>query len=629
MSLKSRVAAILAVGCVSMAPSLALAEDGPPPAADKWEAWTELGGYAANRSYARRGELALWAPLVQDADSLFFFDLRGQLFAEDQQEANAALGYRFMTSSGWNPGVWVGFDRRNSEFGTNFDQVSFGLEALSADWDLRLNGYVPLNDREFVGRSTSIVTTQGGSSGGPGSVEVIGDDIVVVVPGGTTTATTITTRSQLYELALWGVDAEVGYRIPLEQFGYDPAWGLTLNDASEALSGRYHDLRVFVGGFYFDNADLGGDVAGPRARLEWRIENVFEDWAGSRLTFETAWQHDDLRGDQIEGGVRLRIPLGGTRGEPGAHYALTGQERRMKEGLKHNTDIVTQTQTQTQTQAVTTITGTTAASIQPVEDAVSGVDFDSITFVNNGDDLNAALAGAGGNALLVAFGGASTFGTTAMLADQTLLGGGGLLQVRSLTTGLVYTYAAPGTRPTFQSGDPGITTANNSHINHVTINAGGSIGLFVGSNQRVFVDDVTIVGGPTGIFANGTGSNLTVRNSTFSGGTAGIFSGDANQTLFIENNQFVDLDTGVVIGDNSGGVTSASLTAINNTFAGTFTGHYFSFLPGTVNLLAGSTGNVDAATRPDICVRTITSTLVGTVDFVGGDTASQVTCGTP
>jgi hypothetical protein len=262
------------------------------------------------------------------------------------------------------------------------------------------------------------------------------------------------------------------------------------------------------------------------------------------------------------------------------------------------------------------------------QNAVTGVDFDSITFVNNGDNLNAALTGAGGNALLVAFGGASNFGTTVMLADQTLLGGGGLLQVRSLTTGLVYTYAAPGTRPTFQGGDPGITTANNSHINHVTINAGGSIGIFVQSNQSVFVDDVTINGGPFGIYTDGTSSNLTVRNSTFANGTNGIRSGSADTTLFIENNQFVGLDSGIVIG--SAGVTVADLTAIDNTFSGAFSGYLFNFQPGSVNLLAGSSSNVDATTAGlGICIRSLTTTLTGAIEFQGGATAEQGTCATP
>jgi hypothetical protein len=157
----------------------------------------------------------------------------------------------------------------------------------------------------------------------------------------------------------------------------------------------------------------------------------------------------------------------------------------------------------------------------------------------------------------------------------------------------------------------------------VTINANGNIGIVLGANQMVFVDDVSISGASFGIFASGTGANLTVRNSTFADGTTGIRSGDAGQTLFIENNQFVNLNTGIVISDNSAGVTSANLTAIDNTFSGVFGGYLFSFLP-------GSTGNVDATSASlGICTRDITTTLVGAIEFEGGATAEATTCAIP
>jgi hypothetical protein len=87
-----------------------------------------LSGYTANRPYARRGEAALWAPIAQDGRSIVFTDIRGKLFDENQREGNAALGYRHLGASGWNSGLWIGFDRRRTERGTDFDQLSFGGE---------------------------------------------------------------------------------------------------------------------------------------------------------------------------------------------------------------------------------------------------------------------------------------------------------------------------------------------------------------------------------------------------------------------------------------------------------------------------------------------------------------------
>jgi hypothetical protein len=250
--------------------------------------------------------------------------------------------------------------------------------------------------------------------------------------------------------------------------------------------------------------------------------------------------------------------------------------------------------------------------------------------VANGSDMTAALAGAGGNALLVAFGGTTSFGPSVMVANQTLLGGGGLLQVRSRTTGLLYTYAAPGTRPTFVADQaPGITAANNGHIKSVNIQD-GAVGIQVAGPQRVVVDDATITGSVFGLASSGSGSTLIVRNSRISGGSAGIVSGDVDQTLIIENNVFSDLGTGIVIGDASGNVTSANITAIGNTFSGAFTNYLLTFPNGTVNLLAGSTGNVDATTASlGICIRDFFTTLNGSINFEGGGVVSQTTCDIP
>jgi Right handed beta helix region/Inverse autotransporter, beta-domain len=603
MSFRSNGAAILAAGCVACAGAsgFAHAEDGPQPAGDKWNAWTEFGGSVGNRSDARRGEVAVWAPLAQDGRSLLFTDLRGRFFEDDEQEGNFALGYRYVGDYGWNPGFWIGYDRRHTGYDSQFNQISFGFEALSADWDARLNGYAPLNSSELVSSFTSST---------PGTLEVIGADLLVV-PG-------LSTQRNLYELAFWGVDVEIGYRIPLERWGLGALQMAGLKE-EPVSTGRTHDLRVFAGAYYFDNSDFDEEIAGPRFRAEWRIENILDDWDGSRLTFEAAFQHDDVRDNQVEAGIRLRIPLGGRSAGP-SYAALSPQEKRMTEGLKRDRDIAVETD------LVTSSVG--GGAPEPVEDAVTGVDFDSITFVENGADMTAALTGAGGNALLVAFGGTTNFGPSVMVANQTLLGGGGLLQVRSRTTGQLYAYAAPGTRPTFEANQaPGITAADLAHIKSVNV-TGGAVGIQAEGPSRVVVDDANITGSVFGLSSNGSGANLTVRNSFISGGSAGIVSGDVNQTLVLENNVFDTLGTGVVIGDASGNVTSANITATNNTFTGAFTNYLLTFPNGTVNLLG--TGNVDATTASlGICIRDFFMTMNGSIDFGADGVASATTCAIP
>lgn len=255
----------------------------------------------------------MWALLIQSDTALIFTDIRGKIYDDNLREGNVALGYRQMLNCGWNAGVWAGFDRRRSTTNNIFSRVSFGVEALSANWDLRVNGYIPFDDAKPVS-STSVVN-------GSGTFDHIGEQLYYFPPS--------QTRADVNELALNGVDAEIGWRVPLERW---------LGDTSPLT----RDLRLYAGGFYFDNNAFPGDISGPRVSAEWRINNIFPDIEGSRLTLETSWQHDDVREHLSKVGVRLRIPLGGSMAGLASAPVLNVQEERMTEGLKRNSDIVLQ-----------------------------------------------------------------------------------------------------------------------------------------------------------------------------------------------------------------------------------------------------------------------------------------------
>ncbi|WP_417666782.1 inverse autotransporter beta domain-containing protein [Roseibium sp.] len=124
----------------------------------KWRGWGEFGGYFGSDN-ASRGEVAIFAPLLQNGTSLLFTDVRGKLFEDNAREGNAALGYRHMLSPGWNLGVWAGLDIRNSVHGNTFWQAAGGIEALSEVWDLRINGYLPLsNSKSAPGMATVLLS---------------------------------------------------------------------------------------------------------------------------------------------------------------------------------------------------------------------------------------------------------------------------------------------------------------------------------------------------------------------------------------------------------------------------------------------------------------------------------------
>ena len=245
--------------------------------------WAELGGFYGtdNTSF---GKAIVFAPLTQGSHDLLFFEGRGKLFEEEAREGNFALGYRQMTSSGFNLGIWLGGDVRNSELGNTFDLLSGVIEALSADFDARVNIYGPIT---------------GPQAGAPGFTEVVlqGNNIFMV--GG-------------QEVGLHGIDGEVGVRLPLEMLRIDPS---------------LIEFRLYGGGFFFDNSDALNDVAGGKVRAELRINDINPEIPGSRLTAEYQISHDDVRETRQVIGARLRLPL-----DPPATPALaslTAQERRI------------------------------------------------------------------------------------------------------------------------------------------------------------------------------------------------------------------------------------------------------------------------------------------------------------
>ena len=87
--------------------------------------------------------------------------------------------------------------------GNSFWQIAGGVEALHPNWDLRANVYAPI--------------TAPKQAPGLAEVRLAGNQIFMV--GGK-------------EVPLYGVDAEIGVRLPLEQLGID--------------SFR-HQLRVYAG----------------------------------------------------------------------------------------------------------------------------------------------------------------------------------------------------------------------------------------------------------------------------------------------------------------------------------------------------------------------------------------------
>jgi hypothetical protein len=393
--LRSRLlAGVAALAVAAPAAGKAVAQEA------KWQPWLEAGGAIGSHSF---GDVDMFIPVWQDQTSLLFGDLRGTFTAAPTQEGNFGLGYRTQVDSDWILGGYGFIDIQNSKYDNLFYQGSVGLEALSVDWDLRLNGYFPFNSG---GKSTGDNT---------GHIEISGNNIGM---------------THDLEKSLFGFDGEVGWRLPIF-----PANGDL-------------DVRAFVGGYYFANSDVD-TIAGPRGRLEVRLYDLDVLGVQSRLTLDGEIQWDSPRGTQGFGGLELRIPLGVVTGTPGPK--LSPLDRRMVDRVQRDVDIVTEKYQSDPSDVV--VDGLTVKTHTIVFAEEGGTGNGTKGNPASLEDAPAVAASHGANAIIVVEGDGGQINLTGQpvqLADgQALLGGQSVVRLTDAKdSGIHANFHAPGQRPT-------------------------------------------------------------------------------------------------------------------------------------------------------------------------------------
>jgi hypothetical protein len=461
------------------------------------------------------GEADFFLPLSQDARTLVFANLRGRFDDNENYEGNLGLGMRGMQPSGWNLGGYGYLDRKRSETGNYFNQVTLGAEALGLDWDFRANAYLP-------------VGTRARDIGSASSAALSGAAIQV-----TTTA--------LEERALKGFDAEMGWRAPI--FGVD----------------EHRQLRLYLGGYRF--SDAGVTVEGPRVRAELTMEQL--PWFGNRarLYLSAEAQDDDARGSQAFLAVRLRIPLGGAK-TPASQ--LNAQERRMTAPVVRDVDIVTQTR------IASTLVETAAATA----DGQTLTVVDSSTTTTTAA-LNTALANAGASTVVLS-GTFNTNGQVNMVAGQTIIGGGALAvrspSGRTATVNLPGATIAAGTNTTQYA----LSMLDNTTLSGITLTntrtdltAAYAVTAQSRSNVTIRNSTLSASSGMAGTITvdamattNAVISGNTITATSTTGGANGIYAHSANN-ITIAGNTFESVTTSVsknVIAGNNFTVFSADST---------------------------------------------------------------------
>ncbi|PUU86830.1 MULTISPECIES: inverse autotransporter beta domain-containing protein [Halanaerobium] len=89
------------------------------------------------------GQAGILYPFRNREDSLWYTDFRYRMSADEVDEWNLGLGYRYKLDNAENhiAGAYLFRDRRE-EYGYDWNMWTVGGEILTDQWDFRLNGYI-------------------------------------------------------------------------------------------------------------------------------------------------------------------------------------------------------------------------------------------------------------------------------------------------------------------------------------------------------------------------------------------------------------------------------------------------------------------------------------------------------
>jgi hypothetical protein len=193
-------------------------------------------------------------PYMLTDEHFVFADVRGFTSNSAQFGGNAGLGYRYLREdiNAWGgASIWYDADQTSGQL---FQQVGLSFEALIHRLEMRSNVYLPTTSAQTFSNTI-------------GNEHIVGNQLLYG-------------RSIDQGTALRGVDAEIGYSLPIPDG---------------------HQVRGFVGGYHFDGGS-GSAVNGFKARAE----GVFNNG----VTAHVLYTNDQLYGSNVMVGCSLQFPFG-------------------------------------------------------------------------------------------------------------------------------------------------------------------------------------------------------------------------------------------------------------------------------------------------------------------------------
>jgi hypothetical protein len=393
--------------------------------------------------------VGLFVPFVLDDGTVVFGN--GWLDYRDGGAVSGSLGIGARNTVGdWVLGAHGHLDITSSPRGFTYQQISAGLEALSRDYEFRLNGYAP------VGTTANEVDAASAVDIGSGQF----------------------LYRQGYEVALYGLEAEAGLRLPV--FEADSASSLRVFGGA------------FVNGSQYTDATFG---VGLRSELSLSLDSYVP---GASIAFGGGVRLDS--NSTVSGALQIRVsaPIGGPPPPSGPADPLYQRVERDSR------------------------VAFTEGAFGQQETAFASNGSSRVMQISSADgptsQINPQIAAAGDGAILLASGDIVVDDTLVLATNQMLFGGGGVVELttasgrstRYVNSGAPTTLTASLTAPVRPDG---IRLADGTVVSTLGI-AGMDNGIVADSVLNIRVEAVTVSG------SDGHGISLhTVTGAVITGST--------------------------------------------------------------------------------------------------------------
>lgn len=407
------------------------------------------------------GGIGIFLPFLLDNGDGLFLDASGSFAEGSARQASFGAGYRHRLGNGWLLGGYGYYDVFNSDHANSFNQLSFGAEALGAVYEARANVYLSLTDDKYAASL---------------SRAFVSDSDLRIQTG--------------REFARNGADAEAGMRLPVFP------------------DGMAAEMKAFGGAYWYDGKTGLDDTLGVKARTEISFAGL-PGVSGSTFALGASVSHDNENDTEFGLSARLRVPLGGSSRTGSAAFDPMFQRVERADVIRTYADgngLVEAAEFVHGGQAV--------AKVVNVSDATG-----------DAAAINAALAAAGQNALVLANGTMTLAQTLQLGAGQHMLGGGGTIGVRGQNSRIETAFRNQGAATVLNGTAPAanvVAMASGSEVAALAI-SGGLAGIASTGASDISIRDVDI--------SRTAGDGIRLDNVT-----GAVIDGAAIHDLYICNN---------------------------------------------------------------------------------------------